>query len=246
MQALDEILLEKCKTAKRVVAITGAGISAESGIPTFRGKDGYWKNYRAEDLANNQAFENNPKLIWEWYQMRMAICRKAEPNPGHLAMAEMESIFPEFHLITQNVDNLHNRAGSKNITELHGNIFTSRCTKCTFKTIQESDNFTLPPLCPKCNSILRPHILWFGETYDIKVLEKCREILNAADILLIVGTSGQVTVPVYLAEEAIRAGAYSIDINPEKSSLSQKVSIHLRGYSAKILPDLIMQLTEIR
>lgn len=241
MQALDENILEKCRSAKRVVAITGAGISAESGIPTFRGKDGYWKSYRAEDLANFESFQKNPILVWEWYQIRMEICRKAEPNPGHLAIAKMESLYPEFHLITQNVDNLHPRAGSKNITELHGNIFTTRCTKCTYNSTLGSDSFPLPPICPNCNSILRPNILWFGESYDIKVLDDCIQKLRSADLLLIIGTSGQVTVPVYLAEEAIQSGAYSIEINLDRSTLSKKVNVHLQGSASEVLQLLMVK-----
>ncbi|MCX7999371.1 MAG: NAD-dependent protein deacylase, partial [Leptospiraceae bacterium] len=162
----SEKLLDKIRNSNKVAVITGAGVSAESGIPTFRGAGGYWRNYKAEELATPEAFAKNPKLVWEWYDMRRKVCLNAQPNPAHNVIAEMESFYPEFYLITQNVDGLHRRAGSKKLVQIHGDIFTVRCTSCTY--IGENYEVPLqeiPPKCPNCNSLLRPHIVWFGETY---------------------------------------------------------------------------------
>lgn len=233
---------QKISQSNQISLLTGAGISAESGIPTFRGQGGLWKNYRPEELATPEAFHRDPGLVWEWYEMRREICQKASPNPGHIALAELEKVHPRVHLFTQNVDGLHRKAGSRKITELHGNIFTARCTDqkhCGH--IEENLPYPLekiPPDCPKCEKMMRPHILWFGETYDPHTLEESIEYLRNSDLILIIGTSGQVTVPVYLAQEAIRAGAYSIEINPEESTLSGSVDLSLRGKSGEILPKL--------
>ena len=233
---------QKIIESKQIAILTGAGISAESGIPTFRGNDGLWKNFRPEELATPEAFRRDPKLVWEWYEMRREICQKAYPNSGHLAIAKLENNHKHFHLITQNVDGLHKKAGSKNITELHGNIFTGRCTDGNCGHIEENLIYPLdniPPDCPKCRKMMRPHILWFGETYDPEMLEKSIEFLRNSDLIFIIGKSGQVTVPVYLAQEAIQAGAFSVEINPEESTLTSSVDISLRGKSGEILPLLI-------
>jgi NAD-dependent deacetylase len=235
-------ILHKINASRQIAVLTGAGISAESGIPTFRGNGGLWKNFRAEELATPDAYRRDPKLVWEWYEMRRKICKESIPNPGHIAIAKLERINPSknFHLFTQNVDGLHRKAGTEKITELHGNIFTGRCTRCSH--IEEKLDTPLPilpPPCPKCQSPMRPHILWFGETYDSEMLENAITFLRNSDLILIIGTSGQVTVPVYLAQEAIQAGAFSVEINPEESTLSSSVDISLRGKSGEILPQLI-------
>ncbi len=233
-------LKQKIKQSHQIAVLTGAGISAESGIPTFRGQNGFWKNYRPEELATPEAFQRDPILVWEWYEMRREICQNANPNSGHLALAELEKKHPAVHIFTQNVDGLHRKAGSKQITELHGNIFSGRCIRCSL--IYENLLYPLPEIPPRCNScggIIRPHILWFGESYDLKVLERSIEYLRNSDTILIVGTSGAVTVPVYLAEEAIKAGAYSIEINLEPSILTHRVHATIYGKSGEILPELL-------
>jgi NAD-dependent deacetylase len=159
--------------ARRVAVLTGAGISAESGVPTFRGKDGLWKQFRAEDLATPEAFARDPKLVWEWYDWRRGLIGRAEPNPGHAVLAKWGKVFPEFALITQNVDGLHARAGSLGILELHGNIWKTRCTREEIV----AENFEIPlkqipPACPNCGAILRPHIVWFGESLDPDLLRR--------------------------------------------------------------------------
>jgi NAD-dependent deacetylase len=223
--------------AKTVAVITGAGVSAESGIPTFRGAGGYWRNYKAEELATPEAFERDPLLVWDWYEMRREACAKAQPNPAHDTIALMESYYPNFFLITQNVDGLHTRAGSKKLVQIHGDIFSARCMKC--KNIFELWDIPLkdkPPKCPKCHSISRPHIVWFGETYFPGVLEGCHNYLSKCDLIWVIGTSGQVSTPVYLAMHAIQYGAYSIEINPEKTSLSDSVNHWIQGKAGEVLP----------
>ncbi len=230
--------LIRMRNAKRITAITGAGISSESGIPTFRGEGGLWRNYRAEDLATPEAFAKNPDLVWEWYDWRREICANASPNPGHLTLAKWETLVPDFTLITQNVDGLHPRAGSKNLYQIHGNIFTARCLGCGNLTDidpkkQREDS------CSICRSKLRPHILWFGETYESGLLESCFKRTSSSDLILIIGTSANVSVPASMAKEGIRNGALSIEINPERTSLSNLVDYSLQGKSGEILPKLL-------
>ena len=241
---INQQLITKIKSAKRVAVLTGAGISAESGIPTFRGAGGYWRNYRAEDLATPEAFARDPKLIWEWYAMRMQVCLDAKPNPGHEVVAKMESYFPEFLLVTQNVDGLHVRAGNEKLVEIHGNIFTARCTsrKTKFNLTQVPNQ--IPVLCRSCGKLARPHIVWFGESYDMSLIEKARNFLLKTDLIFIIGTSGQVGVPVQLASEAIAHGAYSIEINPDSSTISNLVNLHFASASGKILPEIWQEIIQ--
>ncbi|MBP9885046.1 MAG: NAD-dependent deacylase [Leptospiraceae bacterium] len=241
---INQQLITKIKSAKRVAVLTGAGISAESGIPTFRGAGGYWRNYRAEDLATPEAFARDPKLIWEWYAMRMQVCLDAKPNPGHEVVAKMESYFPEFLLVTQNVDGLHVRAGNEKLVEIHGNIFTARCTSCKTKFNLTQVPNQIPVLCRSCGKLARPHIVWFGESYDMSLIEKARNFLLKTDLIFIIGTSGQVGVPVQLASEAIAHGAYSIEINPDSSTISNLVNLHFASASGKILPEIWQEIIQ--
>ena len=241
---INQQLITKIKSAKRVAVLTGAGISAESGIPTFRGAGGYWRNYRAEDLATPEAFARDPKLIWEWYAMRMQVCLDAKPNPGHEVVAKMESYFPEFLLVTQNVDGLHVRAGNEKLVEIHGNIFTARCTSCKTKFNLTQVPNQIPVLCRSCGKLARPHIVWFGESYDMSLIEKARNFLLKTDLIFIIGTSGQVGVPVQLASEAIVHGAYSIEINPDSSTISNLVNLHFASASGKILPEIWQEIIQ--
>ncbi len=223
----DPSSLRPLASAQRLLVLTGAGVSAESGIPTFRGAGGLWREHKAEELATPQAFEQDPELIWEWYQWRRSICRGAEPNPAHRVIAALEGALPGFLLATQNVDGLHQRAGSTKLIALHGNIDDARCTACEHV-------FALPehppelPECPRCECLARPHILWFGESYWPGVLEASYAFAMSADAVLIVGTSGAVGPPAYLAVEAKRRGAFCVEVNPEVSALSEVVDLHLR------------------
>ena len=241
---INQQLINKIKSAKRVAVLTGAGISAESGIPTFRAAGGYWRNYRAEDLATPEAFARDPKLVWEWYAMRMQVCLDAKPNPGHEIVAKMESYFPEFLLVTQNVDNLHARAGNTKLVEIHGNIFTARCTSCQKKFKLEGVPKQIPVRCESCDALARPHIVWFGETYDMNLLQSARSFLLKSDLIFIIGTSGQVGVPVQLASEAIAHGAYAVEINPENSTISNQVDMHFANSSGEILPKIWQEIIE--
>ncbi|TGK38672.1 NAD-dependent deacylase [Leptospira gomenensis] len=230
---------------RKITAITGAGISAESGIPTFRGEDGLWNNFRAEDLATQEAFRKNPKLVWEWYLWRRNLIVTKRINPGHNAFVTLEKIHPDFLLITQNVDGFHRKAGSRNLIEIHGNIFRNVCNVCR-KTASER-NYSpeeLPPVCPSCSSLLRPGVVWFGESYDETEIDVCFRRMNETDLLLIVGTSGSVTMPVALAQMARNAGALLVEVNPERTAFSSSVDLFLCGQSGEILPELVKELTK--
>lgn len=225
------------RTAERVTALTGAGISAESGVPTFRGPDGLWRQFRAEDLATPQAFSRDPRLVWEWYDWRRRKIASVESNPGHMILAKWENVFPQFVLITQNVDGLHAKAGSRNIVELHGNIWKTRCTRDD----AVADNFetplkTIPPLCPSCGSLLRPHIVWFGESLDSAVISRAFAASASCDVMLVIGTSAYVQPAASLPIQARESGAKIIEINPEATPLTASADISIRGKAGDILP----------
>jgi len=210
----------------RIVAFTGAGISAESGIPTFRGKDGLWKKFKAEELATPEAFFRNPKLVWEWYDWRRQLIAKAEPNEAHKILVKMEEEFPDFHIITQNVDGLHQRAGSKKVVELHGNIWKVRCVDCG----RESYDYRaplpeIPPRCEKCGGLLRPGVVWFGEMLPLDALEEAYRLSREADIFIVIGTSGVVYPAAELPYVAKEHGAQVIEVNPEKTPISRIADI---------------------
>lgn len=210
----------------RIVAFTGAGISAESGIPTFRGKDGLWKKFKVEELATPEAFFRNPKLVWEWYDWRRQLIAKAEPNEAHKILVKMEEEFPDFFLITQNVDGLHQRAGSKKVVELHGNIWKVRCVDCG----QESYDYRtplpeIPPRCEKCGGLLRPGVVWFGEMLPLDALEEAYRLSREADIFIVIGTSGVVYPAAELPYVAKEHGAQVMEVNPEKTPISRIADI---------------------
>ncbi len=234
-----EALAERMRTAASVAVITGAGISAESGVPTFRGDGGLWKNYRAEELATPGAFQRDPELVWSWYDWRRGICAKAEPNPAHLVTARLEDRYKDFLLITQNVDGLHGRAGSRRMAEIHGNIWRGRCTACgdVFDT-PETPLPEIPVPCPSCGGRARPHIVWFGESYDSDLMEGVYRFLMNVEVLLVIGTSGMVSMPVVLADQARRAGAFVAEVNPNPSELSSLAHAVLRGKAGELLPEL--------
>ncbi|MBM9575663.1 NAD-dependent deacylase [Leptospira sp. 201903070] len=243
---MKDFLRSSSGKLKRITAITGAGISAESGIPTFRGEEGLWKNFRAEELATPQAFQKDPKLVWEWYLWRRRIIESKAPNPGHEALAELEKNPTDFFLITQNVDGLHARAGSKKLLEIHGNIFINRCTSCKneIKNAKIDPGESLPK-CKLCNSLFRPGVVWFGEPYDQSKLNESVLRMQNTDLLLIIGSSGAVSMPLYLAEIAKENGALLVEINPERSSFSSSVDLFLQGKSGEILPELVQEIISI-
>jgi NAD-dependent deacetylase len=224
---------------RRVAALTGAGISAESGIPTFRGQDGLWKHYRAESLATPEAFARDPALVWEWYDWRRGLIAPVEPNPGHRVLADWERRFGDFAVITQNVDGLHAKAGSRNVVELHGNIWKLRCTKeGTVEEVRETPLPVLPPVCPTCGSLRRPHIVWFGEALDPDVLDRAAAISRSCQVMFVLGTSGIVQPAASLPYAASRAGAKIVEINIEPTPLTPQADHFLPGKTGDVLADL--------
>jgi NAD-dependent deacetylase len=227
------------RRASRIVALTGAGISAESGIPTFRGPGGLWRNFRPEQLATPSAFARDPKLVWEWYDWRRQLIAAAKPNPGHYALVALEQRSPHFTLITQNVDGLHDRAGSCRPLKLHGDIWRLRCVHCH----AEWDNHqvplpALPPQC-QCGAIARPGVVWFGEALPAPVWQAAESAAAAAEILLVVGTSAIVYPAAALIPLARSAGAAMIEVNTDETPASSHATWALRGSSAEILPQLL-------
>lgn len=209
-------------------------MSAESGVPTFRGPDGLWRSFRPEDLATPEAFRRDPVLVWEWYRWRQEKVAACEPNAGHRALVELEGRAPHFTLVTQNVDGLHRRAGSRTVLELHGNIFRARCTEegnpRDFAAGEE-----LPPRC-ECGALLRPHIVWFGEALDHATLERAFDEAAAADVCIVAGTSGLVHPAARIP--TLCQGAV-IEVNPEDTPLTPLARHALRGASGEVLPRLV-------
>lgn len=232
--------------AASIVALTGAGISAESGIPTFRGTDGLWRNYSPEKLATPEAFAGNPRLVWEWYDWRRGLIRKAQPNSGHLALAELErrktgeGRGPRgFTLVTQNVDGLHDRAGSERTVKLHGDIWLVRCVGCgTVERNEEVPLRHLPPRCP-CGALLRPGVVWFGESLPAEEWERALEAASHAQVFVVIGTSATVYPAAGLAEVARLAGVKIAIVNPEPTPLEHLADWVLRGQSGVLLPRLL-------
>jgi NAD-dependent deacetylase len=225
--------------ARSVTVLTGAGISADSGVPTFRGTDGLWRNFRAEDLATPEAFARDPRLVWEWYDWRRALIATKRPNPAHDAVAQMERRFDRFWLITQNVDGLHRDAGSRNLSEIHGNIWMVRCTACGLVTENRDVPIAILPRCRSCEGLLRPHIVWFGEALAEEDLQASDEALRSCDLCLIVGTSGIVYPAAGFASTAKRAGAFVVEINLDPTPQSSVVDAALQGRAKEIVPLLL-------
>ncbi|MFC2026054.1 NAD-dependent deacylase [Chloroflexota bacterium] len=238
-------LIHQLRSTKRVVVLTGAGISAESGVPTFRdAQSGLWARYRPVDLATPQAFMENPRLVWEWYTWRRTIIENVSPNPGHLALAEMEKHIPEFTLITQNVDGLHHRAGSginSPIVELHGNIFRTRCFSEGNLVDSWENQENIPPLCPHCSGLLRPDLVWFGENLSADIIDSALNASETCDLFLSIGTSGIVEPAASLPYAARNHGATLVEINPLDTSLTNSAMYVLRGPAGQVLPQLVLE-----
>jgi len=233
---LDE-LVKLLRTGPRIAVLTGAGISAESGIPTFRDKDGLWRQFRAEELATPQAFFRNPGLVWEWYDWRRGIIGAKEPHAGHRVLARWERRFPYFVLITQNVDGFHGRAGSQNVLELHGNIWEVRCTKeGTIGENTESPLREIPPLCRACGAMLRPNVVWFGEALPAETLEEAYAASASCDVMFVVGTSAYVQPAASLPLLAAEHGAKIVEVNPEPTPLSSSADFAFLAKAGEMLP----------
>lgn len=239
--------IDKLSTAKSIVFFTGAGISAESGISTFRGKDGIWNKLRPEELANFDAFMKNPDMVWEWYQYRRKIINDSTPNPGHTAIAEFEKYFDNVSVITQNVDNLHGRAGSKKLYELHGNIERNFCVKCnTFYNSADYHYTNEAPKCTKCGGLVRPDVVWFGEMLPQDVFAGAEKVAGLSDICFVVGTSAVVYPAAYIPITARKNGAYIVEINIEQTELSGIADCSISGKSGEILPLILEKVKEIK
>lgn len=227
------------KPSSKVAVLTGAGVSAESGIPTFRSNGGWWRQHRFEDLATPEGFARDPKFVWTWYEERRRAIAAARPNAGHEALVEIERRVAAFTLITQNVDGLHELAGSKNVIKLHGDIWTLRCMKCGKERVDRSELNDLPPYCA-CGGMLRPGVVWFGEMLPEGAMERATAAVREADVLIVAGTSAQV----YPAAGLIPMARTVIEINPEATAFSDDVTYSLRGTSAGILPQLLLDLRD--
>jgi NAD-dependent deacetylase len=238
----DQIRLARAHLASAwsITVLTGAGISADSGVPTFRGPDGLWRTYRAEDLATPEAFERDPRLVWEWYNWRRELIATKSPNPAHVALAELERRGNDrMWLITQNVDGLHRAAGSRRLSEIHGNIWMVRCTGCGVVNEDRRVPIQILPTCDACGALLRPHIVWFGESLDPADLRRCTETLQSCDLLLVIGTSGVVYPAAGFASVAKQAGATVVEINLDETPQSPMVDLVLRGRAKDLVPQLL-------
>jgi NAD-dependent deacetylase len=232
-------------SAQSIAVLTGAGISADSGVPTFRGATGLWRTYRVEELATPGAFAREPRLVWEWYDWRRSVIATVRPNAGHDALAALEHHRDRFTLITQNVDGLHAQAGSRRLLELHGNIWQMRCTVCG--AVSTDRRVPLPltpqlPACVHCSGLLRPHIIWFGESLDSSVIQLAIDAATSCELFLVIGTSGVVQPAASLASMAREAGAWVVEVNPERSAIP---AIHcwVAGRAAEIIPLLVTEAT---
>ncbi len=244
-----EDVARRISRAQSVCVMTGAGVSAESGIPTFRGPGGFWGEHRAQDLATPEAFARDPELVWRFYLWRRESLITCKPNPAHVAVAELEQRVPRLDLITQNVDGLHMRAGSGNVTELHGAIWRDDCTQCSHTRRFDERRFDDPsaekpdcksiPRCDQCGVMMRPGVVWFGETLPPAALAAVDEALARCDFVLVVGTSGVVQPAASFVEAASRGGAYAVEVNIEETPLSPTVDAVLTGKAGEILPAIV-------
>jgi NAD-dependent deacetylase len=240
---VEEAQLEQARewlrAASSVAVLTGAGISAESGVPTFRGSGGLWKHYKPEDLATPEAFARDPRLVWEWYDWRRGLIGKAEPNPGHMALVLIERAKPRFTLITQNVDGLHDQAGSSRVLKLHGDIWRMRCTVCGSEWPDRRVPLPkLPPHCG-CGGLARPAVVWFGEPLVPGIWGAAQDAASSADVFLVVGTSAGGYPAAGLIDVARHAGARVIEVNPELTQFSAEVDACVTGTAGRMLPELV-------
>jgi len=236
-------LVQRLAEATCVTVLTGAGVSAESGVPTFRdAQTGLWAKYSPEELATPSAFRRNPRLVWEWYEWRRKLVANAKPNPAHAALAEMENHFEQMHLITQNVDGLHQRAGSNKVIELHGNITRTKCFDEGTVVPSWPDTAEVPPKCPRCGGLLRPDVVWFEEAMPENEMLLARQASAACQVFFAIGTSAMVQPAASLPLEALYHGATLVEINPQRTSMTGRVHFALSDAAGAVLPELLRQL----
>lgn len=241
-------LAARLRDAAHVGILTGAGVSAESGVPTFRdAQTGLWAEYHAEDLATPEAFARDPLLVWRWYAWRRELVAAAQPNAGHVALAGLQRILPRLSLITQNVDGLHQRAGSEGVIEFHGNIQRTVCSveRCEVSVPDDTPSDEVP-CCPGCGALLRPDVVWFGEAIPVEALQAAGTAASACELFIAIGTSAQVHPAAGLADLAAQNGAMLAEINPEATPLSGRTDYVLRGTSAQLLPALLQAVSAIK
>jgi NAD-dependent deacetylase len=229
----------RLREARRILVLTGAGVYAESGVPTFRGPGGLWRQFRPEDLATPEAFARDPRLVWEWYAWRRETIAPLRPNAAHEALAALEARTPEYLLATQNVDGLHAAAGSRRMVELHGTIWRLRCTSCAHAG--EDRRVPMEPVPPRCacGALLRPDVVWFGEALPEAEVARAFEAARQADVALVVGTSSLVYPAAALPQVARQSGAFVIEVNPEATPLTPIADVSLRGSAASVVPALV-------
>lgn len=249
MTRFSDTLIERLVSADRVSVLTGAGISAESGVPTFRDPGGLWEKMRPEELANVSAFLSNPELVQGWYTHRRHVVEVAQPNAGHVALAELEKLYEDFTLVTQNVDDLHRRAGSRNIVELHGNITRNYCVDCG-RAADEVDldspdeNGLL--VCAVCGGLVRPDVVWFGEMLPPGIFEAADAAARRAEVFLSVGTSAIVYPAAGLPGTAKLHGAFVAELNIRESVIGEDLHEVVLGPAATVLPDLVRTIKKKR
>ena len=224
--------------ARSVVVLTGAGISAESGVPTFRGPGGLWRDYRPEDLATPEAFAGDPRLVWEWYDWRRRKIADARPNLGHYALVTLEKRVPDVTLITQNVDGLHASAGSRSLLEIHGSLWRTRCLSCHQVREAREPIPRLPPRC-SCEGLLRPDVVWFGEPLPYELLKRSLRAVEACDLMIVVGTSGLVQPAASMADQALARGTPVVEVNLDPTPLTDRATHAFQGKAGEILPKLV-------
>jgi NAD-dependent deacetylase len=235
--AVDD-LVTALRGATSVFVLTGSGISAESGLPTFRGVGGLWRTHRVEELASPEGFARDPVLVWTWYNERKTAHARAQPNAGHTALAQLERAFGDFTLATQNVDSLHLRAGSSNVLELHGDLREARCTGCGIRRALDENGLPASQIEHACGGRLRPNIVWFGEPLPASIWRAAQAAAARADVILVVGTSAVVYPAAALATN-YNAHAFVAEINPEQTPISDRVDCVLRGTAAELLPRVV-------
>jgi NAD-dependent deacetylase len=241
------VLARRIRSNSRVTVMTGAGISAASGVPTFRGREGLWKNFSPEQLATAEAFRRDPPLVWEWYNWRRELISRCHPNAAHAVLAAWSRRYPDFQLITQNVDGLHEKAGTEKVIRFHGSIWEvlcwKRCASSPPRWWEKSVPLpVIPPLCPHCGGLVRPGVVWFGEMIDPDVMRKASEALDC-DVFMTIGTSALVYPAASLCLEANSRGAFTVEINPEATPASGSVDLAIQGRAEEVLPELERLLT---
>ena len=244
MSMLPKSMIKQFSPASKIVFFTGAGISAESGIPTFRDKDGYWSQHNPLKMASIRGFREDPVLVWNWYLYRREKILAAQPNPGHIAITKFQAVFPNTAVVTQNIDGLHQRADNRDVYELHGNIFSSRCLECK-KSLDFSERTEVTeksiPRC-ECGGLARPGVVWFGEALPAKVLAVAFELARQADIFFSIGTSTEVYPAAQLPFEAKNHGARIIEINPNQTSLTSHADLTIQQPAGGILPKIYKEI----